>query len=25
VFIMPESMSANARGFQMIGDAIAEA
>jgi len=25
VFIMPESMSANVRGFQMIGDAIAEA
>ena len=25
VFIMPDSMSANLRGFQMIGDAIAEA
>jgi plasmid segregation protein ParM len=24
VFIMPESMSANVRGFQMIGEAIAE-
>jgi plasmid segregation protein ParM len=24
VFIMPESMSANVRGFQMIGEAVAE-
>jgi plasmid segregation protein ParM len=25
VFVMPESMAANVRGFQMIGEALAEA
>jgi hypothetical protein len=24
VFVMPESMGANVRGFQMIGEAMAE-